>query len=83
MQRLSDEKFKNHYVRVSFLIDEGNISFDIKDDGKGFHWEPFLSVEEARISENNGRGIAVAYEMSFDELTYLERGNRVQCQIKN
>lgn len=82
-QRLTDEKFKNHYVRVSFIIKEGNISFDIKDDGKGFCWEPFLSIDDARILEKNGRGIALAYAVSFDELTYIEQGNRIKCQIKN
>lgn len=82
-ERLAAEKFQNHYVRVSFVVDEDSVSFDIKDDGNGFNWKPFLAIDDERISEKNGRGIAVARTMSFDELAYIESGNHIHCQIKN
>lgn len=83
IQRLATQKFQNHYVRVSFVVDEESVSFDIKDDGDGFNWKPFLTIQDASITEKNGRGIAIARTMSFDELAYIENGNRIHCQIRN
>lgn len=82
-ERLANEKFQNHYVRVSFVVADGSVSFDIKDDGNGFNWKPFLATDDERILEKNGRGIAVAHTMSFDELAYGESGNHIYCEIKN
>lgn len=82
-ERLASEKFKSHYVRVSFVVADDSVSFDIKDDGNGFNWKPFLTTDDERIHEKNGRGIAIAHTMSFDELAYIEGGNHIHCQIRN
>lgn len=49
----------------------------IEDQGEGFDWKKFLQIDPARAGHNHGRGIAQAYTISFDKLTYNKIGNQV------
>jgi hypothetical protein len=72
---------ENHYVHVHFDVNDTVISFDIKDDGDGFDWHPFLMIDPARLTDKSGRGIALARAASFDDMHYLGNGNHVRCRI--
>ena len=48
----------------------------IEDQGEGFDWKKFLQIDPARAGHNHGRGIAQAYTISFDKLTYNKKGNQ-------
>ena len=82
-ERLASKEFQSRYVRVSFVVADDSLSFDIRDEGNGFDWESFLTIDDQRLSAKNGRGITVAHSMSFDELAYIANGNHIHCQIKN
>jgi CheY-like chemotaxis protein len=51
--------------------------FAIRDRGTGFAWERFLSLDETRAFQPNGRGIALARNIAFRTLEYRGCGNEV------
>ena len=65
------------FVTVTFEIVDDVVEVDIKDQGTGFQWEPYLELDESRAYEVHGRGIAMAKAYSFDTIEYLENGTRV------
>ncbi len=75
------QKLNNAYVYVHIDVTHDSIIFDIKDDGDGFNWRPFLELDDKRIHDKNGRGIALTRHISFDDVTYLGKGNHVRCLI--
>lgn len=48
----------------------------VEDQGGGFEWQKFMKIDPARAGDNHGRGIAQANTISFDKLTYNEKGNQ-------
>ena len=76
-RRLADPEYQNRMVTVVFEKKANDFMLKIHDEGEGFNWEQFLSVDTARATHNHGRGIAMANMMSFDELFYNVRGNQV------
>jgi CheY-like chemotaxis protein len=53
------------------------IVFAIRDQGPGFAWERFLTLDETRAFHPNGRGIALARSLAFRSLEYRGCGNEV------
>jgi hypothetical protein len=47
----------------------------ISDNGKGFDYEKYLSIDPGKITYGNGRGIALAN--SILQIRYNKKGNRV------
>ncbi len=68
-----------HLNRTAELIitrkDDGFYAI-ITDQGGGFNWRRYMTIEPARAGDNYGRGIAQANAVSFDKLTYNEQGNQ-------
>jgi CheY-like chemotaxis protein len=62
-------------VRIERNSEETRVT--ITDEGKGFDWRKYLEIDPARALDNNGRGIAQANQISFDELIYQGKGNEV------
>lgn len=56
---------------------EGIYSVVIKDEGKGFNWEDYFNFDPARMTDPNGRGIAMANIMNPGAIEYWGRGNVV------
>ncbi len=56
---------------------EGIYTIVIKDEGKGFNWEDYMNFEPTRMTDPNGRGIAMAKIMNPDAIEYWGRGNVV------
>ena len=48
----------------------------ITDQGAGFNWKRFMTIEPSRARDNHGRGIAQANAISFDKLSFNEKGNQ-------
>lgn len=55
----------------------------IEDQGAGFDWKNFMKIDPSRAGDNHGRGIAQANTMSFDKLTYNEKGNQAVAFVGN
>ncbi len=62
-------------VRVSFERTREGLRFEICDEGDGFEWQRYLELDPARAFDLNGRGIALAKALCFDDLTYRGCGN--------
>lgn len=62
--------------------DEGTY-FIVEDPGDGFAWKKFMTIDPARAGDNHGRGIAQANSISFDNLTYNEKGNQAIAFVSN
>ncbi|WP_417432118.1 ATP-binding protein [Kiloniella sp.] len=79
--RIKLEPFDSRFVRVSYQRTDDEIIFVIEDEGKGFNWRKYLTIDDERIRSSHGRGIAMAKMMAFTELTYNDIGNRVTARI--
>ena len=62
---------------------EGCIEITVTDQGCGFDWQSYISLDEHRAFDSHGRGIAMARMMSFDTLEYRGCGNQVVGTIVN
>lgn len=56
---------------------EEEIRFRIRDDGRGFDFERYLTLSPERAFDTHGRGIALSRRMSFDRVEYVGAGNEV------
>ncbi|WP_417454892.1 ATP-binding protein [Kiloniella sp.] len=79
--RIKLEPFDSRFVRVNYQRTDNEIIFVIEDEGKGFNWRKYLTIDDERIRSSHGRGIAMAKMMAFTELTYNDVGNRVTARI--
>jgi anti-sigma regulatory factor (Ser/Thr protein kinase) len=78
-----DPKYKDRIVTVYFekLIDK--VVLKIEDQGNGFDWEKYMSMQamSKNAFKSHGRGIFMANRLSFDALRYLGKGNIVEMEI--
>ena len=71
-------------LRAHLVIerDASAIHYRIRDEGKGFDWNPFLEMSPTRAFDTHGRGIAMSNLLSFDQLKFHGCGNEVVGSIK-
>ena len=82
-RRLTLPEHAHKYVEVMFVRREGFVEITVTDQGHGFDWQSYISLDEQRAFDSHGRGIAMARMMSFDKLEYQGNGNQVLCSIYN
>lgn len=63
-------------VEVIITRKKDGIYVVITDEGEGFDWKRYISIDPSRAADNHGRGIAQASTLSFDKLTYNAKGNQ-------
>lgn len=80
-RRLDDERFAARTAIARFRRLPDRIELEVEDQGEGFEWKPFLELYPERALDPNGRGIAMARQLSFDRLEYQGRGNRVLAVV--
>lgn len=68
-------------VEVNVLRQQDEVSFTIHDQGAGFEWRKYLEFDPERAFDPNGRGIAMARQLSFSRLEYQGRGNIVTAAV--
>lgn len=82
IRRLEMPEYLNKKINVIFSNDgKGIYKLEIEDQGKGFDWQQFLYVDPSRAFDNHGRGIAMANLLSFDQINYNAKGNKVTALI--
>lgn len=79
--RLERPEFKERVVRVHLDRQPGVITLTVEDEGPGFSFKDYLELNPDRAFHSHGRGIAMAKALSFDEVTYEGRGNRVVAKV--
>lgn len=76
--RLTLQQFQPKRVHAYCYIDKDYTQLAIRDDGDGFDWRPYLYAEQPPSHHIlNGRGIATAKHIAFDEMGYCDQGNMV------
>ena len=76
-RRMELPEYRELEVEVSYERSEEEIRIRIQDQGGGFQWQDYASVDPTRVFDAHGRGIAMARIMSFDRVEYYGNGNEV------
>ncbi len=78
--RLAQIELASRKVQVSFTLNHEYAEWIIEDEGDGFDWSSIVDPTKGEaIMIAHGRGIFLS-RAAFDELTYLERGNKVRIR---
>jgi two-component system, cell cycle response regulator len=75
-RRMLLDKYQDKNVEVVITRKNNGVYAVITDQGQGFNWKRYMTIDPSRAGDNHGRGIAQANIMSFDKLTYNEKGNQ-------
>ena len=78
-ERLASPENSEKYVEVTINKYQDKTTVLIKDQGDGFDFKKYLTLDETRAFDNHGRGIAIA--RSYLKLEYLGNGNEVLITI--
>ena len=81
-RRLEAAQWRDRTVQVSFEHDDDGIEFVIADQGDGFDATAYLDFDPARACDPNGRGIAMARQLSFSDLQYRGKGNVAVASVR-
>jgi CheY-like chemotaxis protein/anti-sigma regulatory factor (Ser/Thr protein kinase) len=80
-ERLTWPGFRDRIAIAVLERDADSLTLIVEDQGPGFDWKPYLELAPDRAFHTHGRGIAMAKALSFDEITYEGRGNRVIAKV--
>jgi CheY-like chemotaxis protein/anti-sigma regulatory factor (Ser/Thr protein kinase) len=69
-------------VQVACRRTDGRLEIVIRDQGEGFDWRRFLTMDETRAFHPNGRGISLARQVAFGTLEYRGCGNEVAVSVE-
>lgn len=75
-RRQSLSNYADRSVEALITHKDNGIYAVITDQGGGFNWKRYMTIEPSRARDNHGRGIAQANALSFDKLTFNEKGNQ-------
>jgi len=78
-RRLALPENANKDVVVRMKKADRNLQIEIEDQGTGFDFERYLSIDQSRLFDNHGRGIAIA--MASLNVQYLGTGNKLVVTI--
>lgn len=76
-ERLNLPENRDKFIEVKISKSESNITLKITDMGNGFNWQEYMEPSPERMTDNHGRGIAMANMLSFTSLEYQGNGNIV------
>lgn len=79
--RLHHREYETRNVWVTYERTPERISITIEDEGKGFDWQSYNSINPERAATSDGRAVSVARFLCFDTLEYMGTGNRVTAQV--
>lgn len=80
-RRLQLRENLEKFVTVVFDKTASHINIRIIDQGNGFNWRDFQTLDTKRVFDNHGRGIVMARSLAFESLIYHGNGNDVECII--
>ena len=80
-RRYTQTPYKDRFVKI--VVDEIDNYYviTIEDQGAGFDWLHYTNVLGEVSEEKHGRGILIAQMISFQQLEYLGKGNKVKCYL--
>ncbi|HEY5615443.1 MAG TPA: response regulator [Bacteroidota bacterium] len=69
----------NKYVQVTFKRYPDHLTLLIEDQGPGFEWKQYMLMDEVRVFDNHGRGIAITNK--YLKVEFQGKGNKVLLTI--
>jgi CheY-like chemotaxis protein len=78
-RRLALPENEKKYATVRMKKEGANLRVEIEDEGPGFDFQSFMQIDEARLFDNHGRGIAIA--RSALDVEFVQPGNKVIVTI--
>jgi len=78
-RRLALPENKQKYAIVHMKKEGTNLRVEIEDAGPGFDFERYMQIDETRLFDNHGRGIAIA--RSALNMEFIQPGNKVIVTI--
>lgn len=80
-RRLAHPDYAGREASLRFERHDRELTFLIRDQGRGFDWEQYLEIRPERAFDTHGRGIAMARMISFDHIEYHGCGNEVLAVV--
>ena len=68
---LSKPENKDKYIEVNFSKSDDQLHVTIIDMGEGFDFEKYLVLDKKRMFHTHGKGIIMAKNLYFDQLSYI------------
>ena len=81
-RRLTLPEYRDKFASIDIVNDDKGVSFVITDEGTGFDWSSYMEFDADRVMDNHGRGIAMANQLYFTRVEYLDNGNKVKAYIQ-
>lgn len=78
-KRLRLPEYRHRRVEVALEREPQALAITIKDQGEGFDFEKYRTIDEARLFHSHGRGVLVA--SSTLDLEYIAPGNEVKVRL--
>ncbi len=75
--RRATPEYRNRVAQLSVFKTDYAMLFLVCDEGHGFDWHAYLELDPSRVTDANGRGIALARQLSFNRLDYAGDGSVV------
>ena len=80
-KRYQQAPYKDRYVKITVLEESDHYIITIEDQGAGFDWLYYTNALAEVTDKKHGRGILIAQMISFQQLEYLGKGNKVKCYL--
>lgn len=81
-RRQGMECYRDRTAQLHFSRKNGFIEITITDEGNGFDWKSYMEFDMQRLLDSHGRGIAIANNISFDDLKYNSKGTEVTALLE-
>jgi len=78
-RRLAMPAYRSRRVQVRICLEDDRVELTMRDGGQGFSWQKYMQLDEQRVFDLHGRGIALVRQYCFDGLEYRGVGNEVCC----
>lgn len=79
--RQKEPQHEHKVVKVHFARTPVDFIIRIEDQGAGFDAKKFMDLSPERLLDTHGRGITMAKNLVFKELSFSPKGNVVTCVI--
>lgn len=78
-ERLKQSTYSERYVEVNVHRNSDAMVVSIEDQGPGFDYKNYITLDEKRAFDNHGRGIAMTN--AYLDVKYMGKGNKVVVTI--
>ncbi len=82
LRRQSLPEHQSKFCQATVQRSASHFKVKIKDQGAGFDWTRYQTIDPTRLTDPNGKGIAMTMAAGFETINYIGNGNEVECTVK-